>query len=115
MESMLNLVSFILIVFGILQIILLFKIWGMTDNVKKLTNKFCQEETIDKPITLQKPYDGTNDHSAPIQIGDCVIRKSDGKEMIVDRIISGRYGCADPDTSTFIAGYNKDEISKKMN
>lgn len=32
-------VSVIIIVFGILQIILFFKLWGMTNNVKKISNK----------------------------------------------------------------------------
>lgn len=39
MEGMLNFVSIIIIVFGILQIILFFKIWGMTNDVKYLKNR----------------------------------------------------------------------------
>lgn len=30
--------ALVLIVFGILQLILFFKIWGMTDDISKLTN-----------------------------------------------------------------------------
>ena len=33
--------------------------------------------------------------------------------MIVDRIVCGKYGCADPNTRKFIAGYTRDEIRKK--
>lgn len=36
MEGILNFVSIIIIVFGILQIILFFKVWGMTDDVKRI-------------------------------------------------------------------------------
>lgn len=36
METTLNIVSIVIIVFGILQIILFFKMWIMTDNVKKI-------------------------------------------------------------------------------
>lgn len=36
MEDMQNLIGWIIIIFGILQIILFFKIWVMTDNVKRI-------------------------------------------------------------------------------
>lgn len=38
METTLNIVSIIIIIFGILQIILFFKIWGMTNNVYSIKN-----------------------------------------------------------------------------
>lgn len=37
------LVSIILIVFGVLQIILFFKLWGMTNDVRQLKEHFVQE------------------------------------------------------------------------
>lgn len=37
-------VYLIIIVFGILQIILFFKLWGMTNDVKTLKNHFCPEQ-----------------------------------------------------------------------
>lgn len=36
METTLNIVSIIIIVFGILQIILFFKIWGMTNDISEI-------------------------------------------------------------------------------
>jgi hypothetical protein len=46
------------IVFGILQIILFFKIWGMTNDVKDLKNKFCtrglnQDQLAKKVLELK--------------------------------------------------------------
>lgn len=38
MESITLLVSIVIIVFGILQIILFFKIWGMTNDIKEIKN-----------------------------------------------------------------------------
>lgn len=38
MEATMNIVSIIIIVFGILQIILFFKLWGMTNNVSEMKN-----------------------------------------------------------------------------
>lgn len=35
-ETTLNIISIIFVVFGVLQIILFFKVWGMTNNVKEI-------------------------------------------------------------------------------
>lgn len=116
---MLNVASIILIIFGVLQIILFFKIWGMTNDVKRLANKFCfNDNNLSNTNELvEAPCDGipdnTPDGDAEISVGDKVIRRKDGKEMMVDRIVCGKYGCTDPVTHTFIAGYDRNEIRKK--
>lgn len=56
MESILNFASIIIIVFGILQIILFFKLWGMTNDIKKINS------------TLQKSYFPDNMDSAKIEL-----------------------------------------------
>lgn len=38
MNTILFITSFIMIVFGVLQIILFFKVWGMTNDVKQIKN-----------------------------------------------------------------------------
>ncbi|MDR1919673.1 MAG: hypothetical protein LBQ65_08525 [Tannerellaceae bacterium] len=43
-------VGIIFIVFGILQIILFFKIWGMTNDVREVKQKFTKEPEIDTGI-----------------------------------------------------------------
>lgn len=40
--------SIVLIVFGVLQIILFFKMWGMTNNVKKIKEKYFEEAEVRK-------------------------------------------------------------------
>lgn len=52
MEEFMTLFSVILIVFGILQIILFFKLWGMTNNVSKIKGKL--EEDINNDAILLK-------------------------------------------------------------
>ena len=47
-------VYLIIIVFGILQIILFFKLWGMTNDIRKLTEHFCNKEETPKPLTISK-------------------------------------------------------------
>lgn len=42
MEGIMTFTAIIMIVFGVLQIILFFKIWGMTNNVKSLKNLYSE-------------------------------------------------------------------------
>ena len=54
--------ALVLIVFGILQLILFFKIWGMTDDISKLTN-YVGEITDDvKKISIHfvRPINNEN-------------------------------------------------------
>lgn len=46
MEEFIIIVS---LIFGILNLILFFKIWGMTNDVKRIANKVAPEEVIEKP------------------------------------------------------------------
>ena len=46
------LVSIIIIVFGILQIILFFKIWGMTNDVREIKNML--------ELNIRQKYDAFN-------------------------------------------------------
>lgn len=45
MEGMFTFVGIIIIVFGILQIILFFKMWGMTNDVKKMKNELVGSDS----------------------------------------------------------------------
>lgn len=42
MENTFEFISIVLAIWGILEIILFFKVWTMTDNVEKLKNKFIE-------------------------------------------------------------------------
>ena len=44
METTLNIVSIIIIVFGVLQIILFFKVWGMTNNIVKIKDRVLEND-----------------------------------------------------------------------
>lgn len=43
MEGLIQFTGIVMIAFGILQIILFFKLWGMTNNVKRIWNKIDTE------------------------------------------------------------------------
>ena len=44
MENEIALLMIVLAIWGILNLILFFKIWGMTNNVKRLADKFAPEQ-----------------------------------------------------------------------
>ena len=93
---MLTFVSIVVIVFAILQIILFFKVWGMTDDVRKLVNHFCSENAViehssyQEQPTTQRDYDK---HLDNVKKGDFVIRLSDGAKMEVDTVSNDRFFC----------------------
>ena len=48
MSDGMTFMAIVLLVWGILEIVLFFKIWGMTNNVKKIVREF-----IDKPASIE--------------------------------------------------------------
>ena len=101
MEKILILIG---LVWGILNLILFFKIWVMCDNVRKLTNHICGKESPNEsakeikqtytPANLEnrdvKDYDSGLDN---IKIGDKVRRISDGKVLEVTAICENELEC----------------------
>lgn len=41
---MIDFLTIVLLVFGVLQIILFFKMWGMTNDIKEIRNKYLKDE-----------------------------------------------------------------------
>lgn len=118
MEGMLSFVGIIIIVFGVLQIILFFKLWGMTNNISRIKDllearlKSTQTVSEGQANRGQAPGNNQNNEPSPNDIckGDTVIRLSDGKKMTVDSIENGQYFCK----VSMLEGYkyfNREEIS----
>ena len=102
-------VSLIIIVVGVLQIILFFKLWGMTNDVRKLAKQFCDVRT---PILQTKEDNLIIDYDKrldTIKKGDYVIRISDGKKMLVSNIEKDKLICS---ASIFsgVEPYRKDQV-----
>lgn len=72
MEGITLFVSIVIIVFGILQIILFFKLWGMTNDVKKIKSSL--------PISLEG--------ISPAKIEFAIGNKEKAKEMVKREFIS---------------------------
>ncbi len=83
----------LIIVFGVLQIILFFKIWGMTNDVRKLTEHFCSNVQQDskKEVVVVSATDDV------VEIMSCS---------------NGKYRCYNPKTG-IISWYNKEDLIKE--
>ncbi|MDY5237342.1 hypothetical protein [Bacteroides helcogenes] len=54
---MIDFLTIVLLVFGVLQIILFFKVWGMTNDIKEIRNKYLKDE--DAKRIKEAEYDPT--------------------------------------------------------
>lgn len=92
----LNLLAIVLIIFGILQIILFFKLWIMTNDVAALRRKFApQVENVQKPRDL---------------LGMHVRIRSNGKQVRVVTREKGQYKCVDATTNEPCGTYFYEEL-----
>lgn len=69
-----TIIAIIFVIFGILQIILFFKIWGMTNDVKALCRQFVMEEA-EETIIVKPAY--------AYKVGDVVFCNSLNKEGVI--------------------------------
>ena len=92
MEGMLTFTGLVMIVFGVLQIILFFKLWGMTNDVSKIkdlleTKLVNMQTTKGQSVIIENETDIQSSKKVEkieflndINIGDKVFRLSDKKE-----------------------------------
>ena len=99
---MTGILSIILLVFGVLQIILFFKLWGMTNDVRSI------RAMMEKRLSAEVKDNGS---TAPgiIQEGNLVVRLKDEVQMRVVRKDGYTYVCR-PLGGGDSASYGKDEI-----
>ena len=109
MEGFLVLVYVVMFVWGILNIILFFKIWGMTNNVLKLTQHFCEQGVSNN----QKPQIQDTDPNA-IKIGDKVINIETGEELVVKYIYPDGDVACNPSDGGVRKVFNKDKVKKAI-
>ena len=97
------------IVWAILTIILFYKIWNMTNDVKDIRNQLLKDKENNKQskadennsLNESNPTDG-NTNTEPdilvppfdkLKVGDYVIRKIDAKRMQIDTIKNTKFFC----------------------
>lgn len=101
MEGILLFTTIVVLVFGVLQIILFFKLWGMTNNVSHI--RWIMDEYMNK---IQKEEMKDKVSSTDIKIGNLVVRIKDEKQMRVVSIKDGKYECS------ILGGIQKDVYSR---
>lgn len=91
-------IDIILIVFGILWLILFFKFWGATNDIRKIRNEVCKtsqvQEEKPKAPEVRKPATSTPKGNS-FNVGDWVtIKDSPDRVMYIDRINNlGEFVC----------------------
>lgn len=84
---MMEFLSFVLFVFGILQIILFFKLWGMTNDVRLLRKHFideCQVKINSDAINSDAQYQNGNTIYCKSLKEEGVIKGYDGEKYTVE-------------------------------
>lgn len=93
---MLEFISIIMLIFGVLQIILFFKIWGMTNDVRELRNFIVSRNFPSNAPTLptqeissssnEKRDETYDERIETLNVGDEVILKSSGQRVEITKV-----------------------------
>ena len=104
----------IMLVWSVLCLILFFKVWGMTNDVRALKEHFLSIETPNISYKTYNP-DTRNSDNQPLQVGDHVTEKATQNELVIHSITDeGKFVCKFPnDNSTIFAGtFSEEQLSK---
>ena len=92
------LIILLYLIFGILSLILFFKVWGMTNDVDKILS-LLQNEVKKKEFQDNKSDESLTENDtvfdATINVGDIIRLKINGTRYKVDNIDNGTYYCSD--------------------
>lgn len=104
---MIEIISIIMLVFGVLQIILFFKIWGMTNDVRELRDFIISRSITSNDSTLptqnvSSPTKGKGDDTSDerietLDVGDEVILKSSGLRVKITKVWGSYFIVNKPD------------------
>ena len=93
---------FIVIVWSILNIILFFKIWGMTNDVKAIKERLLHGNSK------------INVDSNKFKIGDFVVYKDTNETLvIIDTYKDSTYSCLNPETGKLLGIISEDKLILK--
>ena len=113
MEGILNFVSIVVIIFGILQIILFFKLWGMTNNISEIKEILKSHSVKEKQIQTSSEANKKNDIDRDIEIEDLVVElKSERQLKVVDITEDGKFQCITPGGISPVGFFKRSEIER---
>ena len=112
LQTFINIYIFISVVWGVLCLILFFKIWGMTNDVREIKSHLLHSQVLEQKIASPKPQEIILSRDRNIKKGDVVINLRNGKEIIVDEIMEdGSFICYIDQTYT--GEFQPNEIATK--
>lgn len=96
-------IAIIFIVFGLLQIILFFKIWEMTNDIRDIRNKYitgkASGEVLNETPVFKK--------------GDKVINIKTCEELFIGKCSNGKYKCyADKELSEYVDSFHPQALER---
>lgn len=81
-----TLLSLVAVLFGVLQIILFFKIWGMTNDIREIKEKYLSSTDPKKSVSPAQPTE--------FNVGELVVHIKTNKQMRIKEITEdGKYSC----------------------
>lgn len=88
--AIINIIYIVMLIFGILQIILFFKIWGMTNDVKELKNLYSERgkelsSSIDKLSKVMKDLNLPKDNKQEVKTKTPVTVEKE--EIVQEKVI----------------------------
>ena len=96
-------VDVLVAILGACVIMLLIRVWNMTDNVKEI--KRLLEDLRDRQ---------NNKLNSKFNVGDHVTAKSHNDEMeIIDIYDDGTYNCIDTESNEIVGAFKENELTKK--
>ena len=105
------------IVWSILCLILFFKVWGMTNDVRDIKEHILSMSfnTVDNSTIRNVNRSDENKTTSDFNIGDHVIDKKTGNEYIIHNINDeGNYVCKLPNSNSviFAGTFSKEQLSR---
>lgn len=109
------LIILLYLIFGILSLILFFKVWGMTNDIDKILT-LLKNEIKRKELKDNNPVEGITENDtvfdATINVGDIIRLKTNGTRYKVDDIDNETYYCRDMVMGNLFK-YKEFEIEKR--
>jgi len=102
---MIELFTVFMLLFGILQIILLFKLWGMTNDIREIRDKYLNSN-------IQQYVEPQNKSNLKYELNELVVDLKTGRQMRIKEYKDNKYSCYINSGATFVGDFEEFEIRK---
>jgi len=102
---MIELFTVFMLLFGILQIILLFKLWGMTNDIREIRDKYLNSN-------IQQYVEPQNKSNLKYELNELVVDLKTGRQMRIKEYKDNKYSCYINSGATFVGDFEESEIKK---